>query len=443
MSLEDIANVTISTESPGITRQGYGTGMIVGYHTYWTDRLVRTYSGTAEMLADGFSPNHPIYLKAQVFFAQTPTPTNVKVGRLTAPFTQVLQVTPAAGMVEGDKFKFSVYSNGTQLAETSVTAGVSPTATTVTSAIRAVYDGSPLPGVVSSGTTEVSFTCTAGLIVDVKNWTKNLLVNDVTANPGTSIVTQLNNILIEDDDWYGLVCAIPDSQALQKLVADWLETQNKIYVLKTSDYRALSSVSTADIGYVLKGQTQGRTVGVFRKTDTGSNIDAALLGNRLTADPGSDTWSFKGLVGVLPDTYSSTEKNTLKAKNYTLYYSTSKKPITMFARVFGGEKPDVVRFIDWFKTSLQEDVVEAQVSNPKIPYTGKGISTIENLVRSRHAKGVDIGGLSPDVAPVITVPKIENVSQTDKQNRVLNGVRYQGKLAGAIELVNITARFEV
>jgi hypothetical protein len=92
---DDIASVTITRANVTPSRAGFGTPMILAYHTLNADR-VRSYSSLSAMSADGFRSHDPAYRAAAAAFSQTPRPRRVKVGRRALAPTQVIRLTPVA-----------------------------------------------------------------------------------------------------------------------------------------------------------------------------------------------------------------------------------------------------------------------------------------------------------------------------------------------------------
>ena len=78
--LNDIVNVNITRESARVTQQGFGTPMIFGPHSRFSDR-VRTYNDPADMLDDGFLVTDNHYLAALALMSQQLSPTQFKIGR--------------------------------------------------------------------------------------------------------------------------------------------------------------------------------------------------------------------------------------------------------------------------------------------------------------------------------------------------------------------------
>ena len=84
MSLDDIVNITISRETASVSRAGFGYGLILGTHAKTLNR-VDWYSKSAwsaDMIAAGYATTDAIYLAVQRYFAQSPSPTLVAVGRI-------------------------------------------------------------------------------------------------------------------------------------------------------------------------------------------------------------------------------------------------------------------------------------------------------------------------------------------------------------------------
>lgn len=80
-NLTEIVSLTILQTSVGITRQGFGTPMILSHNTPWTDRL-RFYSDIGSVGAD-FATSSPEYLAATAILSQNPHPVQIAIGRGT------------------------------------------------------------------------------------------------------------------------------------------------------------------------------------------------------------------------------------------------------------------------------------------------------------------------------------------------------------------------
>lgn len=95
LSLNKIVNVVVSVSPLAAPRNGFNQGLIIGPSTVIaaTERL-RFYSNINDMLTDGFTITSPEYLAAQIYFSQSPAPTQLWIGRqdLTASETMLAAV---------------------------------------------------------------------------------------------------------------------------------------------------------------------------------------------------------------------------------------------------------------------------------------------------------------------------------------------------------------
>lgn len=438
MSLNDVATVSVTGAGPAITPVGFGTALILAYFTHWTDELTHTYdtsSALDTLIDEGFTVGEPVYKAMQAFCAQDPKPASVKVGRLTSALTQLLEFTPT--VLNTTEYHVTVYRDDTSETVTaSYTSDGSATAAEIATGLASAI-GSAITGLTASNATGVlHLAMTAGLSCHVKNWSSNLALVETTAD--ATLATQLAAIRNQDDDWYFLGLADTAGKLPQKAASDYIETLDKEMILRTSEDRAMGSGSNGDIGETLKAATQGRTSGVFCLQDTGNFRDFAALGERLWSDPGSDTWAFKTYKSNAFDALTPNQQTNLRAKNYMVFVKIAGVNVSLDGKVFGGEYIDVVRFIDWLKINMQLDIFQLQIANQKMGYTQDGINAVESKVKGRLKLGQDAGGLSTDEAPTTTAPKVGTVTLSDKQQRVLNGVKFKAKLAGAIHLVHVT-----
>lgn len=140
MSLEDIASVTISSTSQQPTRAGFGTALLLAYHTKNVDR-VRSYTSLTALVADGFTPQSAVYRAVAAIFSQNPRPVRVKVGRRALPFTQVVRVVPSALVSASVSETYTLEVDGFEVSYTSDTTGtLAEVCTGLAAAINALAD---------------------------------------------------------------------------------------------------------------------------------------------------------------------------------------------------------------------------------------------------------------------------------------------------------------
>jgi hypothetical protein len=105
MSLADIADIQVTTESARVARAGFGVPLILSPRPTWVERI-RSYEDLAGMVTDGFTSSTPEYKAAAKMFAQEPSPSIVKIGRCANKPTQRWAITPVAA--NGATYRFWV-----------------------------------------------------------------------------------------------------------------------------------------------------------------------------------------------------------------------------------------------------------------------------------------------------------------------------------------------
>ena len=85
LSLTDDVNVIINLSPIATPRNAFDLGLIVGpTDVITTEDRVQEYTNVDDMLTDGFTATDPEYLAALLYFAQSPQPTKVLIGRQDA-----------------------------------------------------------------------------------------------------------------------------------------------------------------------------------------------------------------------------------------------------------------------------------------------------------------------------------------------------------------------
>lgn len=80
MSLSNFVTLTITRDTVGASRAGFGTPLYLSAYASFQER-VRTYSSLAEVAEDFAVTTSPEYLFATAAFSQSPKPTSIKIGR--------------------------------------------------------------------------------------------------------------------------------------------------------------------------------------------------------------------------------------------------------------------------------------------------------------------------------------------------------------------------
>lgn len=433
MSIDNIVNVQITRETASVSRQGFGTPLILGINKGFTG-LTATYTSLAAV-ADDFATTSKEYKAAQALFSQSPNIVQLKIGRRATSDTSVVTVDTVV-----DNATYTCEINGTVF---SVNSGGSATAASIAGLLVTAINGGSEPVTATD-----NLDGTYDLDADVASTAYSVKLDTNQSAAFTTTTTADADIIAiqqQDDDWYGLVYT-ERTQSDVEAIAGHIETVKKIFGTASADADIADTTDAADtttVSAVLKAASYARTFVVYLSNAGTQYPEAALLGALLPLDPGSYTAKFKTLAGITKDTNTATQRTNILAKNTTQYTEVGGVNITEDGKVAEGEFIDIIVFVDWLDARITEGVYSALVNSPKVPYTDQGIGVIEAEISKVLQDGVTLGGIAPDPAFSISVPKAADVSTADKAARTLNNVTFQATLAGAIHAVTINGTVTV
>lgn len=248
-------------------------------------------------------------------------------------------------------------------------------------------------------------------------------------------VEALTAISDTDNNWYGLAIeSVTESDIL--LVAAYIEARTKIFAARSLDADIITN-ATDDVASLLEAAEYNRTFLMYHGAAATSYPDAAWLGNCLVRDPGSQTWMFKTLNSITPDTLTAGQSDYALGKNCNVYVRIAGVNITQQGKMAGGEYIDVIRGIDWLTARIKERAFTRLINAPKIGFTNAGIAVIETAVREQLDIALDQDLIAPEPGYTVTVPDVLDTDELDRQNRQLKGVRFRARLAGAIHYAEI------
>lgn len=491
MSIDSVVEVVISRDTTVVSRPGFGVPMLCAYHTKWAERL-RFYTSLAGMVSDGFATTDPAYLMAQALMSQEPKVSRFAVGRRALAPTMVVGCTPTAQnsttytvqinttpyeytsdaaateqeVVEGlaaavnagawasetpyglgahvvnDTGKVYVCrTNGTSAAS----GGPTGTGTGITDGTCA-WDYLGPEQAVTASENDVVLTLTAdvagalftlALSSDYESadlWSRE----NVTTDPG--IATDLNAILLENADWYGLQLD-SESKAEVLAAAAWVESNRRLFTPATAD-TACGTAATDDVMSSLQTAGYMRTAVLFHPKPH-QYAGVAWMGEEFPKEPGASTWKFKTLAGVDTVGLTATQIAYIEAKNGNHYTTMGGINIAQQGKTAQPEWIDVVRDLDWLHANIQADVFSLFVSADKVPYDAGGTTLVQATVQARLDQAVTKGVLRADPAPQVTVPAVADIIQSDRAARHLPDVDFGGYLAGAIHSTRIDGHVTV
>lgn len=454
-TLSDIVQITISSAGRGVSRKGFGIPLVVAKHTN-TAGLFKQYNlGTAlsDMVADGFTTNDPAYKQVNALSRNTPKPRNVIVGKLLTSFDHLFEITVRAIVaLGGELYEYDVVSPDGTVTTISYTAIAADDEDVIATALRAQVTA--IADLTAAGATN-EVLCSADNSDEMFYVSgldeKVLTFEDTTID--SNLAAEVGAIRAQNSSWYSLSLADPRSKARITALANYIETQEAIFLSTTHDTACGDPVSTTDVAYTLNAAQLFRTALLYSGDQVGYGA-ATWLGNGLPFDPGSQTWAYKPLSGVIFDDLESGFAQALVDKKCNHYIEIAGLPVTNGGEAEGGQMAsgeyiDVIRGRDWLVVRLRERIFGLLVNARKVPYTGGGIDQVTNEVGAQMEEGISATYLSPDIPEgqdkpyIVTAPEIGDVSAADKIARLLPDVDFEAILAGAIHATKINGVIRV
>ncbi|GAB5547809.1 MAG: hypothetical protein SangKO_075690 [Sandaracinaceae bacterium] len=104
----------------------------------------------------------------------------------------------------------------------------------------------------------------------------------------------------------------------------------------------------------------------------------------------------------------------------------------------GGEWLEVIQGLDLTESELQAVAFNLQISEPRVPFTRRGIARFQGLVEAVliRLSAAPNNVFDPE-SIVVSGTTLEGTTAADRQARFYNGVRWGARVQGAIRLVDI------
>lgn len=276
-----------------------------------------------------------------------------------------------------------------------------------------------------------------------------LAIEDRTAEPTTTLAADLAAILDVDQDFAGLVIADAQSKAQILAAATAVEPLKRVLYIAHSFDTAVTTDAIDDVATTLLDANRLWSKVFYNRRSHGLFPDASVFG-RIFSDefpPGSASFEFKTLSGVLPDRLTTTVYQRLvgtrqqpAASKRAMVYVEVAQPgtnrgtaVTVGGLSAGGEWLDVLRGLSWVQSELAGVTWDLQLSVPKVPYTAKGAGVLEGKTRNVLLRASRAPYNIFDEASVATqAAPVEDAPEADRQNRYYDGVRFAARVQGAM-----------
>ena len=253
---------------------------------------------------------------------------------------------------------------------------------------------------------------------------------------GTETLTEALSAITEArSDYYALAI---ESRTLadQEAAAAFIETEKRIGGFGSADAEVLNPASTGDIAKSLSDNNRSRSFSFYSGEAATKYPEMAWFGRVLPAEPGSITWKFKRLSGIVADEFTGAQRTAIRDKNGNYFNEVGGVDITEEGWMGDGSFIDEIRGVDWLEARMKEAIYARIVNLPKIPYTEQGIDLIVNEMEAVGRRAV-AQGILVEGSFVVTKPVISEISFNDRASRSLPDIKFNGLLQGAVHDIEI------
>lgn len=455
MAYTPIVNVAITISDVQLTADGFGTPIFICSHRKAEERVL-AFTSAADV-GEQFGTNSAAYRAALKVFGQTPSVSVFKIGRRDAE----LRLLPVSVDV-GDTFGFTITNKEGVATNISYVALLGDDAADVATGLRAdmlskiasTVDCTPtVSGSVLTLATALNGSEWQDSYFEVSNYVGDFSGADVWRGTETA-ANCYSRIAAVDSDFYFVACD-DNISSFVTAMAGVIETVDKIYFVADSNEANIGTISDPDTTLfgTLAGLNYNNTVTLFHQ-DAGSSAVAgsheganypelAWIGANAVYDAGSVSWCNLVLAGVTESRAASTgrrltttQKSNLEVRNSNYIETDAGVSFTRYGQTVGNEWIDTVHGVHWQKSDLAVSLKSLLLGQRggKISYDVNGITRVQEVISSSLQRGVNRNFIS---TYNIVMPRLSEISSTDKLARMLTGVRFSAKLAGAIHEVVI------
>ena len=445
--ISSIVNVSASIEAGGVLFRTFGIGLFMTpddtLNTTGDGRILLAQDMNA--VASVFSSTSAPYKAAQAWFAQSPSPKNLIIGRwiesevgailnggkvtlLPADFAAFTTTKGLTITVSGNVHTAASVDLTGVTTYAAVAAAMQTALVAASAAVTVTYDATQQAFVVATtalgGTVTIS-ACSGTLAADAKLDTASIAsikqgAFGETLEDAFNVIQAINNSasLIMLDN------ITEDSQKVD--FAGFIETQKQYsLVLQSSDAAILQSSDTTSIAYTLFAEQVQYSFLTYSALDDykAVSVAAKLSSVNLDALDSVITLKFKALPTLLPDTFTAQQIAVMKSKGVSFYTEYATQPMYDDGRCFkNGVWADTIYYSMWFVNNVQVSVFDLLVSTPRVPQTDGGEALITDAM-SESCKSALFNGM---IATGTVSDEMKNDIITTTGNSNFNGVLLNG-----------------
>lgn len=496
LPISNLVNVQIGLAPAALQAQNLSTMLLLGSSPVIDLKTrMRSYPSITAVAVD-FSDSDPEFLDAEDWFAQSPQPTNLLIGRFApaggagqligAPLTAAQQTLANFTAITAGGFKILINGNSAVEVDTINLSGagnlnavasiintklqaLTPPASIIWNASFARFEvtsstegAASTIGFLIAPTTGVDISALLGLAA-VSNG--SYLSTGVAAETPLAAVVLFDNLF--GQQFFGLEFAATIADADAVAVAAFIEANsvNAHYFWDTTqDNNTLNqSTNQATRAGLLAAAKYNFTASQFSSTDphAATSLAARMLTVSYTGNNTVINAMYKNEPGVVPEQINQTQAQALSQVNCNVFVPYNNgSAIIQFGTAASGLFLDIPLLIVNLKIDIQTALFALLYdTDTKIPQDDSGqhqLTTAVEAVLSQYVRngsiapgtwnGPDIGGLSSgDFLSkgfyVYSAP-LALQAETDRQKRIAMPIQFAVKLAGAIQTVLVTGTID-
>lgn len=469
-----IVDVTIQMSPLAAATRNFGAMLIVGASDVIdTQERIRAYSSVTD-IANDFGTSAPEYQAAVAFFAQSPQPTTVQVGRWARSATSGLYKGKilSTSDQEMDNFTtisagaFDVTIDGSVVNVTAVNLSAQSNLNGVASQVSAALQSKGT--CVWNGQQFVIKSASTGQTSTVSTVTSTQLSQAMGLDSGTMVtgasaetLEEATVALLDINTWYGAFYTgdLEEQDIIDTAALISASTPSHICCFTSKDTNELDGTQTSSLGYELAQLGNNRVFVMYSSTN--DNAAVSVLGRMSTVNfEGSNTTitlMFKQCPGVEPEYLKTSQANALQRNNVNVFAAyQNDTSILQYGTMSGGWYIDEVHGLDWLQNRVETDLWNLlYTSTTKIGQDESGMTAILSTVNSSLEAGVRNGLIAPGVwngdefgtlkrgdtlttGFYVYIQPLEEQSQADREQRKAPPIQIAVKLKGAVHSIDAT-----
>lgn len=492
LPISRLVNVGVVITPQGAQAPSLSTGLILGTSTVIdVVTRMRVYATLAAVAAD-FGTVAQEYLAALLWFAQSPQPTSLNIGRWanSASAGQLIGGTLSAAnslltawtgiangcfkvavdggsvtLIPGMNFTAQTNFNGIAAVIQTALQGVGGAFAAVTCTYNSVYNRFQINSGTTGSSSAVSFltagtggTDISGQMAGLVTSSGAYVANGIAAETALAAVTLFDNQFA--GQWYNLF--IPSAIDTDHVaIAPYIDADATphFYWINTQETQVLATGDTTHIGALLQALQSQHTAWQYSSTSAYAVWSAAAR-IATTNYAGSNTTislMYKQEPSVVAETLTATQIAALESYNGNVYVNYANGTQILETGVCpSGQFIDTIIGVDGLRLQIQVNLFNLlYTSTTKIPQTDAGIATLENGADQACSQYVVNGFLAPgtwnsggfgqltqgqflDKGYYIYGQPIASQAQANRAARQSPPIQIAAKLAGAVDTVAVT-----